>query len=61
MAPGKTTQPIGPRLSTSVAWLAARTAFSAASGSSAPPGDHHLLLGADDEIALRQDVAAGSS
>ena len=61
MAPGNTTQPIGPRLSTSVAWLARAHRFQRRERIVGAAGDHHLLFGADDEIALRQDVAEGSS
>ncbi len=55
MAPGNTTQPIGPRFITRVARAALADRAQGLQGIVDPAGDHHLLLGADDEVAGGQD------
>ena len=52
IAPGKTTQPIGPRLRTMVAAVSARILRSDGERVVAAAGDPHLLLGADDQVAV---------
>ena len=55
MAPGKTTQPIGPRLSTIVASAQRAHRLQRGERLVGAAGDHDLLFGADDEVACGQD------
>ena len=55
IAPGKTTQPIGPRLRTRVASVSERTLRSDGERVVAAAGDPHLFLGADHQVAAGKD------